>query len=351
MNSPMTLVSPFTHKVKEFDLGIEAQGLRKLCNVEIPDYFYNRKPFGIPIINRLINGDGVMKSQVLSVSAPRGGGKTTFLMMALQSLIDANTGMRCAYLSNEECIEQLAFTATRIGASSIMADNVCDIDDIAELMTNLDVVVIDSFPGLRSKNHNTPKALEQYAINKLIKQAKATGCVLFFVMHFTKDGKEAGSKNLYHAVDTCMTVTKMDAEDYGDNCRKIETTKNRFGELTDVILRMTSRGFDFLNPVSENVNDNASPKGTGVYIEARKRDTNAIIDVVTKYNTEGGAKVQHFNELDIDVSRVGRLLKGMVDNGAILATGGGKGQSRDTKRWYLGSLTEEDDVFNEVAED
>lgn len=339
---------PSTQKSKDFDLGLGAGGLRKLRDVEVPEYFYNRYSFNKPILNSLINGDGLMKSQVISVASPRGGGKSTFLMSALQSLTEANPGLKCAYFSNEECIEQLAFTATRIGALDVMADNVSDIDTIAEHMKALNVLVIDSFPGLSHDEMTAPALVERYAINTLIKTAKTTGCSLFVIMHYTKSGMEAGSKNLYHAVDTCISISKLDSEDYGENCRMIEVTKNRFGSASEVILRMTKNGFDFNDPVSEK-NTNDAPGATGVYIKAKKNDTMAIMRVIRDQDATGGAKLADFGKLDIDMGRVERLLKELCSRGVAVQSGGGKGQSKDSKRWHLGDVDE--DFFDEETTD
>jgi predicted ATP-dependent serine protease len=132
-------------------------------------------------------------------------------MQTMQALVMAHPGMRCAYFSNEECVEQLAFTAKRIGATDIMADNISDIDTIARLMLNLDLIVLDSYPGLTSEEFSQPKALEQHTLTTIIKAAKATGCIVIFVMHCTKTGAAAGSKNI-PCIDTCITISKMDAD-------------------------------------------------------------------------------------------------------------------------------------------
>lgn len=337
-----------TKRVKSFDLGNHSKGLQKLGAVDIPDYFFNRYSFGVEVMNSLINGDGLMKSQVCTVASPRGAGKTTLLMSMLQKLIEANKGLKCGYLSNEECIEQLAFAAQRIGATEVMADNTHDIDDIADLMEKMDVLVIDSFPGLTHKSLTHEKQIEQYAINTLVKKAKTTGCSLFFVMHYTKDGKEAGSKNVFHAVDTCITIDKLDIETYGENCRLIEVSKNRFGSQAEVILRLTREGFDFSSPVEEKTGGNDCNKNGGVYVHAKMRDSKTIIDIIKSKGATGGAKLQDFADTGIDIGRIERLLKDMVNLGRVVATGGGKGQPRESKRWHMGD-SDDDDEDQEAA--
>jgi len=317
-------------KPKEFDLGITSNGMRKLGDVVVPDYFYHRYSTNKEVLNSIFNGDGPMKSQTFTFAAPRGSGKTTILMQTMQALVNTNANMRCAYFSSEECVEQLAFTARRIGATDIMADNVSDIDVVARLMQNLDLVVLDSFPGLTSEEFSQPKALEHHAISTIIKAAKATGCIVIFVMHFTKAGKEAGSKNIYHAVDTCITITKMDPDLFGGKCcRKIEVEKNRFGSQTEIILQMTAKGFDLDTPVEA---DTEESEEKSAYASRKESDTKAIMGRVRGMHMIGLVKIlaqiTDFAELGIDMNRVERLLKELTNSGKLVMSGYGKG-----KRW------------------
>lgn len=317
-------------KPKEFDLGITAGGMRKLGDVVVPDYFYHRYTTRHAVLDAIFNGDGPMKSQTFSLAAPKGSGKTTILMQTMQALVVAHQGMRCAYFSNEECVEQLAFTAKRIGATDIMADNISDIDTIARMMQNLDLVVLDSYPGLTSEEFSQPKALEHHTLTTIIKAAKATGCIVIFVMHCTKTGVAAGSKNIYHAVDACITVAKMDPDLVGGKCcRKFIVEKNRFGSQTEVILQMTATGFDLDNPV-EVASDESEEKG--VYASRKETDIKAIMGKVRGMPMIGLDKIQaqisDFADLGIDMNRVERLLKELTNSGKLIMSGYGKG-----KRW------------------
>lgn len=328
---------------KEFDLGISVGGMRKLGDVTVPDYFYHRYTTNKGTLDSIFNGDGPMKSQTISLAAPKGSGKTTMLMQTMQALVMSHAGMRCAYFSNEECVEQLAFTAKRIGATDIMADNISDIDTIARLMQNLDLVVLDSYPGLTAENITQPKALEHHTLTTIIKAAKATGCIVIFVMHCTKTGVAAGSKNIYHAVDTCITVSKMDADQVGGKCcRKFTVEKNRFGSQSEVILQMTATGFDLDNPV-EVAGDESDEKS--VYASRKETDAKALMGKVRGMSMIGLVQIQaqlsDFAELGIDMNRVERLLKELTNSGKLIMSGYGKG-----KRWLL---PVEDDLEEKVA--
>lgn len=332
-----------------WDMGVKSSGLRSLRNIDVPERFFNRLSFDIPILNALFNGDGLIRGQRISISAPRGAGKTTFLLATLQSVSQMNSGIKCAYISNEECIEQLAFTATRLNCLNVMADNMTDIDEIAELMKGLDVIVIDSVAGLTCSHIRSPHMREEYAMNKLCQSAQEFECTVIFIHHFTKDGKAKGNSGWGHAVDTCMNIYKMDAEDYGEDVRLFDVDKNRFGSLAEVMLRMTKNGFDFENPVSEKTSPDATPGATGVYIKAKKEDTLAILKMVREHNNNGGASLVHFGTLDIDMGRVERLLKELDARGKVVCTGGGQGKPKSGKRWLLGDTEDDDFGDEEVA--
>lgn len=348
MNSPfVALAQPENTTKRAWDMGMNSGGLRKLSSIEVPDRFIERMAFGIDVFNKLFNGDGLIAGQRITVAAPRGSGKTTFLLAGLQSLVTTNIGLKAAYISNEECVEQLAYTATRINCLDVPADNMTDIDQIAELMKSLDVIVLDSVAGLTCSHIRSPQLREEYALNTLCQAAQQNECTTIFIQHFTKDGKEKGNSGWGHAVDTCMSIYKMDAEEYGENVRLFEVDKNRFGSGAEIMLRMTKNGFDYDNPVSEKTSSDSTPGATGVYIKAKRADTLAILNVVRDHNTDGGAKLQDFGKLDIDMGRVERLLKELVSRGKLCQTGGGKGQTKESKRWLLGD-TEDDDFGDEA---
>jgi predicted ATP-dependent serine protease len=330
---------------RDFDLGINDTELLDIGSVEVPEYFKHPISFGNAILNGIFNDKGLIKSQVITVSSPKGSGKTTLLMQALQKLVDTNPDMKCAYFSNEECVQQLAYTAHRIGVTTIKVGNVSHIDTIANHMKDLDVVVIDSFPGLTHDHITSPKAIEHYAISTLVAAAKTTKCVLIFIMHFTKDGKEAGGKSVFHAVDTTITITKMDPDHIGGkNCRQICVDKNRMGSQTEVILQMTATGFDLDNPI-EVASDESEEKG--VYASRKETDIKAIMGKI-RSNPNISAKLSDFVDLDIDLGRVERLLKELVAVGRLTMHGGGKGQAKESKRW-LPAIDDDEQLITTVA--
>ena len=130
------------------NLGIGSNGPRKLGSVEIPANYYNRFGTGLPTIDNMFGDGGLTPGQVITLSSMRGSGKTTALMQILQGISKNNPDRKCLYLSGEEFVEQLAFMAQRLGTTDVFADNVSEVEKIAELTKSYDVIVIDSLASL-----------------------------------------------------------------------------------------------------------------------------------------------------------------------------------------------------------
>jgi DNA repair protein RadA/Sms len=184
-------------------------------------------------------GEGILPGSAFTITAQDGCGKTTLLLQLMEAL--ANNGYDVGYASGEENQYQLAFTCKRLNVKSVQIANETDIDVLAEAMQDLDVIVIDSFQALSTRNKLNHAELERYAVTTLINAAKANECTLFFIMHLTKDGKLKGSTLVPHAVDVNVQIMMDDEGDEQD--RVISFYKNRFGATLDYSASMTSHGF------------------------------------------------------------------------------------------------------------
>jgi len=241
-------------------LGVQSKGAVSLGSVNIPEKYFQRFGTGNPAIDNMFGDGGFIKGQVITMSAMRGAGKTTALLQILNGVVEfSDSEKSCLYLSGEEVVEQLAFTAMRIKTPNVMADNITDVDEIAKLTKDYDIIVIDSMNSLTSEGKQSRIAIESYAVNKITNSAKANDCVVVFILHQTKGGKSAGASSLEHTVDTCIKLFNVDSEDYGElNCKAFCVDKNRFGQTKDSVFRMTSRGWDFTNPIREDFDKDKS---------------------------------------------------------------------------------------------
>jgi len=166
---------------------------------------------------------------------------TSYLLQLMEAL--SNNGYETGYASGEENQYQIAFTCKRLNVQNIQIANIQDIDELVEATKSFDVLVIDSFQALTTKNKLNQAELERYAVNELIKAAKENECALFFIMHLTKDGKLKGSSLVPHSVDVNIQIM-IDTE--GDSSGRIFSVyKNRFGPTNDYNATLGHNGFQF----------------------------------------------------------------------------------------------------------
>ena len=217
-----------------------------------------RHASGIAELDRVVGGGLVAGSSVLLAGDP-GIGKSTLLLQAAGAL--AANGLRCAYISGEEGIEQIRLRAARLGLSDApvqlaAATSVRDILTSLESGAPPDIIVVDSIQTMYLDTlDSAPGTVSQVrgAAQELIRHAKRSGSVLLVVGHVTKDGQIAGPRVLEHMVDA---VLYFEGE-RGHQFRIVRAVKNRFGPTDEIgVFEMTGAGLTqvpnpstlFLNP-------------------------------------------------------------------------------------------------------
>jgi len=307
-------------------LGMKSNGPKALGKVRIPDKYFNRFGTGLEPIDNMFGDGGFIKGQVITLSAMRGAGKTTAMLQVLNGVMENTPSKKCLYLSGEEYIEQLAFTAARINTPLVLADNVTDIDTIAGLTKTYDVIVIDSLAALTHPKLKA-SAKEAYAINRLYKAAHDNDCVLVIILHMTKDGKSKGNSSIEHSVDTCIKLFNVDSEEYGElNCKAFCVDKNRFGQTKDSIFRMTRTGWDFTNPIREDYDkDNAAGKKTDPRKVRRMNELRKICEgIINKKGAFRLSDLQSIVEDMEDYDRFTRRMKELEQIGVVIKSGRGQ---------------------------
>jgi len=214
----------------------------RASDVKIPDIYNRRFKTGKGDLDEVFGGNGFLPGMTFTLAAAPGTGKTSLLIQILE--LCERQGKKTAYISGEEGIEQLAFTARRLGVTKVPLANITNIDEICDSIAKhkFDFVVIDSIPALIGDENLNSKELENYISDTIVKTAKENECVIGTILHFTKTGTYKGSTKLPHAVDCNMIMTR-NKEDAG--LRDIDVTKNRFGSASFVSFAMTETGFDF----------------------------------------------------------------------------------------------------------
>lgn len=302
------------------DLQFNSTRLTKVKDIKVPDIFNRRLKTGIEKIDSLFD-QGILPGSASTLTAQAGCGKTTFMLQLLEGL--TVNGYSVGYFSGEESIYQLAYTAKRVNATNVPVANCTDIDQIKQMMRDLDVLVIDSFQALTSKQKMNSRQLEKHAVQTLTRHAKVTECAVIFIMHLTKSGDLKGGTIVPHTVDVNIKIDRIaDADD--EAARVVSFDKNRFGPLNELECMIERAGFNFQSEVVRT--DDASNK------VASKRSRKSVdYDQIVELMHDGAVDIKQIATLmDGDPSRAYTRLRDLCTCGRVEKTGRG-----DTARWSL----------------
>lgn len=242
------------------DLKIKKTKLVEIGSVKIPETFYRRITSGIEKLDVLFGGSalpGVLPGSTFTLTAAGGCGKTTLMLQWLDAL--TKIGFECAIVSGEESIYQIAFNAKRLGVEKVKVANMNNIDEIASLGKDFDVVVIDSFQSMHASDDLNTKELEKYVVETICAAGKKTECVFGFIMHHTKAGLMKGGTVIIHTVDANFGIEIPDDTEV----RNIFTDgKNRFGPPGEFTAAFTAQGYDFTIDAVESSSDEKKRMGS-----------------------------------------------------------------------------------------
>jgi DNA repair protein RadA/Sms len=215
------------------------QPLLRLVDVEAAGAA--RIPTGVPELDRVLGGGLVPASLVLLGGEP-GVGKSTVLLMALQSI---SRTKKALLVTGEESAAQVKLRADRLGGAGnvqILAET--ELETVCETLRaeRPDVCVIDSVQTLHaSELGSAPGSVAQVreAAARLLRVAKESGVATILVGHVTKDGSVAGPRVLEHLVDC---VLQFEGDRYHAH-RVLRAAKNRFGSTNELgVFEMTGAG-------------------------------------------------------------------------------------------------------------
>jgi len=292
------------------DLNITKSEFIRVADVKISDIFYRRLQTGINKIDEFMSG-GFLPGSTFTLAASAGTGKTTLMLQILEAL--ANQGYKVGYISGEENIMQVAFTCQRINVKNVMVRNETRIKEIKKVMQDFDLIIIDSFQCLQGEDNMSSVEREKYILKELLPEAKSTECVVGFIMHMTKDGKNMkGSTLVPHSVDANLT---LDIDEEGDDgTRILGTTKNRFGSLNQVCLYMGSTGYDFDAKIEVfNAEKKAAPKQ-----DRKAADMEKILAIGNEFTIE-----QVMPIANNDNCRAQYLLRNLITSNKLTKSGRG----------------------------
>ena len=202
-----------------------------------------RRKTGIEEFDR-VTGGGLVRGSAVLIGGDPGIGKSTLLLQVTARL---GAGIRCAYITGEEAVDQVQMRARRLGVENApvfvaAATNLADILATLDVPDGPDLVVIDSIQTIYiDALDSAPGTVAQVraSAQELIRLAKKRGFVLLIVGHVTKEGTIAGPRVLEHMVDT---VLYFEGE-RGHQFRILRAVKNRFGATDEIgVFEMTDQG-------------------------------------------------------------------------------------------------------------
>ena len=175
-------------------------------------------------------GGGLVTGSLVLVGGDPGVGKSTLLLMALDSF--ARRGLPVLYASGEESLQQTKLRADRLGVGGetlyLMAETSFDAIEAAVRATKPVAVVVDSVQTVAVADlQGIPGSVGQVreVAHRAMVLAKTTGVAVWLVGHVTKSGDLAGPKVLEHLVDTVLYFEG----DGASPLRLLRAVKNRFG--------------------------------------------------------------------------------------------------------------------------
>lgn len=189
---------------------------------------------GVEEFDRVCGG-GVAPGSAILLGGDPGVGKSTLLLQVAASA--ASRGLRCAYISGEEAVDQVRGRARRMGLADAPVKLAAEtaLRNIVEALKRepFDLVVIDSVQTVWSDAHEAgPGSVTQVraAAGELVRLAKTRGVAVILVGHVTKEGTIAGPRVIEHMVDAVLSFEG----ERGYPFRILRGAKNRFGATDEI---------------------------------------------------------------------------------------------------------------------
>lgn len=212
---------------------------------------------GVDEFDRVCGG-GVVPGSAILLGGDPGVGKSTLLLQVVAHA--ALRGVRCAYISGEEAVEQVRGRADRMGLAHAPVKLAAE-TALRDIMDGLkkepfDLVVIDSIQTLWSDAHEAgPGSVTQVrnCASELVRLAKKRGMAVILVGHVTKDGQIAGPRVVEHMVDAVLSFEG----ERGYPFRILRGAKNRFGATDEIgVFEMGDAGLtQVINPSALFLNE------------------------------------------------------------------------------------------------
>jgi len=268
-----------------------------LCDVEVPQKFFDRITTGIAMLDEILGGrdtPGLLKSESVLVTGMPGTGKTTLSLQIAEAL--AQLGRNVLYNIGEESDKMLKLAARRIGVSGkFQVGKFEQVDELDRYVraNGVEVLLQDSIQSLRDGAERGTARLKSVS-KKLHVMSKETDAISLLLGHVTKSGGFAGPQELAHDLDAHLKLSFN--PDSGN--RVFEMEKNRFGPAHmpyEVMLGADGLNFKALPEQA------AVQEGKGTSAAKDRRDS--IVELI-KARLLGGEAISGycFDRLGVDCS-------------------------------------------------
>ena len=189
---------------------------------------------GVDEFDRVCGG-GVVPGSALLIAGDPGVGKSTLLLQVTAQA--ALRGLRVAYISGEEAVEQIRGRAGRLGLAKAPVELAAE-TALRTILDSLkrekfDLVVIDSIQTLWSDAIEAAQgsvSQVRACAGELVRLAKKQGTSVILVGHVTKEGQIAGPRVVEHMVDVVLSFEG----ERGYPFRILRGAKNRFGATDEI---------------------------------------------------------------------------------------------------------------------
>ena len=277
---------------------------RRLDGNNIPEHFFHRVDIGIGVMDNLLNGDGLVPGQQISMDAPRGVGKTTLSLQLLQQIATNHPDKRVLYLSGEESFDQLNYRCKKLGVDLVECHDQLELSQIKEFQKQYHITVVDSFTCIEddgvplevSANRQRTAIKDLTVHGRKCGEENFTGTTVY-ILQQTQSGKSRGPSTIEHMVDTVISLSKCDEESFGRPVNKIAVTKNRFGSGGEALMPIGGQGWDFDNVIDDTSTSKKSETEVRDTPQAKKpREIKALLKCI-KECMDAGKK---FRDSDIN---------------------------------------------------
>lgn len=258
-------------------LNVSVDGIEfgtSIADVVVPPELRTKRPSGFEAWDIALGGQGLTPSMVTLFTGEAGAGKTTMLLMVAAHY--AARGYNVVYNTAEESAFQLRMTYDRLNLpGSPLIGQVNRAPDLLEqcdavrardpekpfilIQDSLQVLDDGHFKNGRITTATAERSLEQLTDWTKTKMEGVSEVASYpntiVIGQVNKSGKMAGSAKLKHMIDAHihMSVETDEKSDWFD-CRKVFTTKNRFGGAGMLsFMRMGKTGLTLVGQVSSDL--------------------------------------------------------------------------------------------------